>query len=145
MAGQRTSVTHNEMNKLPYIIAVDFDGTLVEDKFPEIGNPNLPLWAAMRKWQDNGARIVLWTCRDGQNLKDAVNYSECMGFVFDSVNRNIDEVIEMFNNDTRKIYANLYIDDKAISPHVGTYYDRWEPERDFTPWKKDVVRDAIGI
>lgn len=142
---QRTDVDHNEMKQLPYIIAVDFDGTLVEDKFPEIGRPNDNLWAWMKEQQNNGAKIILWTCRDGKNLEDAVAYSVmCMGFNFDAVNCNVQETRHLFNNDTRKAYANIYIDDKAISPHLPTFYPTFDPQKQYEPWNGFKVAPRIA-
>jgi hypothetical protein len=62
-----------------------------------------------------GAKLVLWTCRDNklQLLDEAVNFCKLNGLEFDAVNRNIDEVILMFDNDTRKVFANEYWDDKV--------------------------------
>ena len=114
MNEQRYDVNHEEMKTLPYIIAVDFDGTLVEDKFPKIGTIKDENWKAMLKARENGAKIILWTCRDGKNLRDAVDFCADYGFEFDAINENIKETQEMFSNDTRKVYANEYWDDKAI-------------------------------
>lgn len=119
-------VDKNLMNTLPYIVAVDFDGTLVSDKFPEIGEPNTFLIDQIKAWRadsDNN-RIILWTCRDDdtddKRLTSAVEFCKTHNLHFDAVNRNIDEVIDMFKNDTRKIYANEYIDDKAVEFIVPT-------------------------
>lgn len=109
------NVSKAQMGTLPYIIAVDFDGTLVEDMFPEIGRPIERTWDLMREAQANGAKIILWTSRDNQRLKEAVEFCTERGFHFDAINKNLDEVEILFNNDTRKVYANEYWDDKAIS------------------------------
>lgn len=111
-------VSKATMSTLPKIIAVDFDGTLVEDKFPEIGRPRGNMIQAIKQFQAAGIRVVLWTCRDHEALKTAVDWCrEEHGLVFDAVNENVAEVQQMFNNDTRKVYADLYIDDKTI-PHT---------------------------
>lgn len=68
------NVSKEQMSKLPYIIAVDFDGTLVEDKFPEIGRPIEKNWELLRKAQQGGAKIILWTSRDHDRLDDAVKF-----------------------------------------------------------------------
>lgn len=109
------SVSKEQMGKLPYIIAVDFDGTLVEDKFPEIGKPIEKNWALMLQAREDGAKIILWTSRDPKNLDAAVEFCEERGFKFDAINENLPECQDLFNNDTRKIYANEYWEDKAIS------------------------------
>ncbi len=110
-------VSKEQMATLPYIIAVDFDGTLVEDKFPEIGEPREEVWDKVRRVQEKGCKIILWTSRDNQRLKDAVEFCVKRGLHFDAINENLDECRVLFNNDTRKVYANEYWDDKA----VGTY------------------------
>lgn len=108
------NVSKAQMDTLPYIIAVDFDGTLVEDQFPEIGKPIKSTWDLMKAAQDSGAKIILWTSRDGERLKAAVEFCTERGFHFDSINDNLDECKVLFNSSTRKVYANEYWDDKAV-------------------------------
>ena len=114
------NVSKDQMNELPYIIAVDFDGTLVEDKFPEIGRPIEKTWELMKKAQDAGAKIILWTSRDNERLKAAVEFCTERGLHFDAINDNLDECKVLFNNSTRKVYANEYWDDKAIAGFCRT-------------------------
>ena len=97
---------------VPYIIAIDFDGTLVGDKFPEIGEPNTLLIELAQIWRHMGAKLVLWTCRHGKVLDEAVAFCKEQGLEFDSVNTNIPEVQMMYGTDTRKVYADIYLDDK---------------------------------
>ena len=94
------------------IIAVDFDGTLCENKWPEIGAPNKRLIAYLIKRQKNGDKLILWTCRVDDMLQKAVKWSEERGLIFDAVNKNLPEIIKSFGSDTRKIFANEYIDDR---------------------------------
>lgn len=95
------------------IIAVDFDGTLCEDKWPEIGVPNTALIDYIKERQAAGDKLILWTCRCGETLKNAVKWSAEHGIIFDAVNENLPEVLErMGGSDSRKIYANEYIDDQ---------------------------------
>lgn len=114
------NVSKEQMNKLPYIIAVDFDGTLVEDKFPEIGEPIEVTWGMVREAIDKGAKIILWTSRDNERLRAAVEFCTERGLHFDAINDNLDEVKVLFNNSTRKVYANEYWDDKAIAGFCRT-------------------------
>lgn len=107
-------VSKTQMNELPYIVAVDFDGTLVEDNFPNIGAMRREVWDKMKLARELGAKIILWTSRDHENLDAAVEYCKSLGWVFDAVNENLKECQELFNNDTRKVYANEYWDDKAV-------------------------------
>ena len=112
----------NEMQTLPKIVAIDFDGTLVEDQYPAIGAPNKTMFKIVKQLQHSGVKIILWTCRDDMYLATAVRYCEQeFGLVFDAVNENIAETQNMFQNDTRKVYADLYIDDKAV-PHSQSPY-----------------------
>lgn len=99
--------------KLPKIIAVDFDGTLVQDLYPGIGAVNLDLIAYLRKVQGLGYKIILWTCRSGEELHNAVEVCKKHGLLFDKVNENLDEVQKLYGGDTRKVFADIYIDDKA--------------------------------
>lgn len=103
------------MNKeLPMIVAVDFDGTLVEDNFPEIGKPILTMMNYIKALKEAGAKIILWTCRNGKALTEAVNFCSRFNLYFDAVNENLPEVKEMYGGDTRKVFADYYIDDKAF-------------------------------
>jgi len=96
------------------IIAVDFDGTLCENKYPEIGKPNKKVISELKARKENGDRIILWTCRTGNKLKAAVRWCEKRGLVFDRVNENLPEIIEKYGEDCRKITATEYWDDRAV-------------------------------
>jgi Predicted hydrolases of the HAD superfamily len=97
------------------IIAVDFDGTLCTDEFPKIGNPNRSLINLLISRKEAGDKVILWTCRVGERLQEAVSWCSQSGLEFDTVNENLPEVIERFGQDTRKIHADIYIDDKAVN------------------------------
>jgi hypothetical protein len=122
-ASLRRKLNHHDIKTLPKIVAVDFDGTLVEDEFPDIGERNHALFEKMMDYKRKGWKIILWTCRQGDVLNHAVAYCYSKGLIFDAVNENIKEVQELFGYDTRKIYANIYIDDKAVFP---TQPDHWK-------------------
>lgn len=97
----------------PYIVAVDFDGTLCENRYPSIGAPNKRLIRYLLKRKQNGALIVLWTCRGGQSLIDACEWCEKQGLIFDAVNSNPEVAIEYHDgSDPRKIGYDELIDDK---------------------------------
>lgn len=117
-------VTKDDMDKLPYIVAVDFDGTLVKDCYPAIGELNERVFKALMEYKSMGWKLILWTCRDGRFLFDAVKFCGSKGLFFDAVNENLKEVQKLFGgSDTRKVYANVYLDDKAVQPK---YPDRWK-------------------
>lgn len=101
---------------MPKIIAVDFDGTLFEDKWPEIGEPiwNNINWCKARKLDYNDI-LVLWTCRTDKRLQEAINACEKVGLYFDYVNDNVPDLTNTFGSDSRKVGADIYIDDKAIN------------------------------
>ncbi|MEY8573688.1 hypothetical protein AALD01_04655 [Oscillospiraceae bacterium 21-37] len=97
------------------IIAVDFDGTLCANKYPDIGEANEQVIAYIQSMKAFGYRIILWTCRSGDLLQNAVKWCEHQGIVLDAVNENPPDIIEYFGGDTRKIYASEYIDDKSCT------------------------------
>ena len=88
------------------VIAVDFDGTLCKQAWPEIGEENEILID----------RLILWTNREGDLLEEAVEWCKARGLTFDTVNANLPELIDLYKNDCRKINADIYIDDKAVNP-----------------------------
>ena len=99
-------------------IAVDFDGTIVEHKYPDIGKENLFAFQTLRELEKRGARIILWTFRAGQELEDAVEFCRRNGLVFYAVNKNYPEEI-VDESVSRKIDADLYIDDKNLGGFPG--------------------------
>lgn len=102
------------MNNLPKILAVDFDGTLVNDEFPEVGFAHYEIIDLLKRLHKKGVKIILWTCRTGQHLEDAISFCNVVKLPLDAVNKNIPEVIAMYGEDTRKVFADLYLDDKAV-------------------------------
>lgn len=101
----------NKESMLPTIIAVDFDGTLVKNKFPEIGEINYFVWEAVQKAQEEGTKVILWTSRTGKVLDEALEFCTRHGMKFDAVNDNIPEV-KALGWDARKVFATMYIDDR---------------------------------
>ena len=98
------------------VIAVDFDGILFDDEYPEIGAPNIINLTLLAEEQCHGAKIILWTCRKGKQLRQAVRACAVYGIHFDAVNRNLPEHIRKYHGDTRKIFADEYWDDRAKTP-----------------------------
>jgi hydroxymethylpyrimidine pyrophosphatase-like HAD family hydrolase len=95
------------------IIAVDFDGTICEHKFPEIGEefPKAIDW--LKKWQIAGHKIIIWTCREKPYIQPMLDWLKERGFIPDAVNENIDKNLTYGQH---KVYADLYIDDRAQLP-----------------------------
>lgn len=98
------------------IWAVDFEGTItVRSRFPNIGKPNLRVIELLKTARLQGVKVILWTCRYGNYLTEAIEWCKDFGLEFDAINENIPEAIEYLGRDTRKVIADLYIDDKALN------------------------------
>lgn len=100
------------------IIAVDFDGTLCYSNWPELGEPNTDLIEYLKQMKNNGNKLILWTCRAGEALINAVNWCRQYQLEFDAVNDNLPEIVEEYGNNSRKISCDFYIDDRAILPEM---------------------------
>lgn len=98
----------------PRVFAVDFDGTLCKNEWPDIGEANDGMIAELIRLRQNGHKIILWTCREGEDLDKAVSWCAERGVFFDAINDNLEEHKQRFNGNSRKILADYYIDDKAI-------------------------------
>lgn len=97
------------------IIAVDFDNTLSLGKWPDVGPANMPVIEALLERKERGDKIILWTCRGGDELSAAVAWCKIYGLEFDAVNANLPEMLEAWGfKDTRKVFANEYWDDGAV-------------------------------
>ncbi|MCB0444699.1 MAG: hydrolase [Gelidibacter sp.] len=100
------------------IIAIDFDGTIVEDAYPKIGKPKIFAFETLKRLQNDGHRLILWTYRSGIRLNEAVAFCEENGIRFYAVNKSFPE--EQFDYKvSRKIYADLFIDDRNIGGILG--------------------------
>ncbi len=100
------------------IIAVDFDGTIVEDAYPKIGKTRIFAFETLKRLQQDGHRLILWTYRNGEKLKEAVDFCKDNGIEFYAVNASFPE--EKFDDTrSRKIHADLFIDDRNIGGILG--------------------------
>ncbi|MGJ8667482.1 MAG: BT0820 family HAD-type phosphatase [Patiriisocius sp.] len=121
-------------------IAVDFDGTIVEDAYPKIGKPIIFAFETIKKLQDKGHRIILWTYRKGKALDEAVAFCKENGITFYAVNMSFPE--ETFDEKySRKINADVFIDDRNIGgmKSWGEIYQEitgGEPPAHLAPKKK---------
>jgi hypothetical protein len=99
-------------------IAVDFDGTIVEDSYPSIGKPRLFAFDTLKKLQEKGHRLILWTYRHGRALDEAVAFCKENGINFYAVNKSFPE--EIFDDKySRKVNADLFIDDRNYGGMVS--------------------------
>lgn len=97
------------------IYAVDFDGTIVEDRFPQIGKLIPFALESLRKLQSQGHTIILWTCRTGKDLEDALKLLKENNFTPDAVNDHSIQMKELYpDSRPKKIYADIYIDDHDV-------------------------------
>lgn len=96
------------------VIAVDFDGCLCDNAYQDIGAPNWQVIDAALKERADGAALILWTCREGDMLQQALDACEGWGLEFDAVNDSLPKWKETWKNDPRKIGATEYWDDKAV-------------------------------
>ncbi len=99
-------------------IAVDFDGTIVEDAYPDIGKPMLFAFETMKELQKQRHQLILWTYRSGTELEEAVEFCRSNGIEFYAVNRSYPEE-EFDPENSRKIHAHIFIDDRNIGGFPG--------------------------
>ncbi|MBQ3657654.1 MAG: hypothetical protein II956_12540 [Bacteroidales bacterium] len=99
-------------------IAVDFDGTIVEDKYPEIGKPQMFVFETLKELQKKH-QLILWTCREGRLLDEAVAFCEKNGVRFYAVNRNFPEEEYSEKGFMRKLDADMFIDDRNFGGFPG--------------------------
>lgn len=116
------------------IIAIDFDGTIVEDRYPEIGRLKPGAKEYILQLKKDGFKLILWTSRTGLPLARAVEFLTKEGITFDEINNSCKDNVNEFGNDTRKIFADVYVDDKCVMmrpfPRWSDIYDmihRWCP------------------
>lgn len=100
------------------IIAVDFDGTIVDHEYPEIGKTKLFAFETLKALQEQGHQLILWTYRSGNELKEAIEFCKKNGVEFYAVNKSYPE--EDFDESiSRKIMADVYIDDRNVGGFLG--------------------------
>jgi hydroxymethylpyrimidine pyrophosphatase-like HAD family hydrolase len=121
------------------IIAIDFDGTIVEHRYPAIGRTRPYAFKVLKALQDRNHRLILWTYRSGQKLEEAVEFCRSHGLEFYAVNKNYPEE-EWCADDSRKILADIYIDDRNLGG-LPSWHDIFtaicpEEEMELTPESK---------
>lgn len=95
-------------------IAIDFDGTIVDEAFPNIGKLKPHAKRVMHKIHQHGGVITIWTCRTGIAEINCLDFLTDKGIPFDFINRNPQGLIDKYGTMPRKIGADVYIDDKAM-------------------------------
>lgn len=117
------------MNPDSKIIAVDFDGTIVEHSYPRIGREMLFAFSTLKALQKKGHKLLLWTIRTGHLLDEAVEYCRQNGVEFYAVNKNYPEE-EMTEHVARKLNVDIFIDDRNVGgfPGWSTIWQTLHPE-----------------
>jgi len=128
----------------PLKIAVDFDGTIVEHRYPEIGKEILFAFDTLKALQKQKHQLILWTYRSGRELDEAVEYCRENGIEFYAINNSYPE--EEFDEDfsSRKIEADIFIDDRNIGglPNWGEMYQMINPHEN--PNLEDELKSISG-
>lgn len=104
------------------IIAIDFDGTIHNGIYPYIGLLKTHAKEVINTLKEQGHYIIIWTCRTGDDLLEAVNFLLEKEILFDRINDNCPDNKATYGGNTRKIYADYYIDDKQIG-HLPAWRD----------------------
>lgn len=119
------------MEKEYRIVAVDFDCTIaVNDAYPFAGRPNMTAIKILREYRRRGNKLILWTCRVGEALQNALDMCAEHGLEFDAVNDNLASATRAWRERypgiamSRKVYAEMYIDDR--DPHAILHGIDWD-------------------
>ena len=107
------------------IIAVDFDGTIVEHRYPQIGEEIPFAVETLKMLVQDRHKLILWSVREGELLEEAVNWCKERGLEFYAVNRDYpEETVENNPHFSRKLKADIFIDDRNLGglPDWGTMY-----------------------
>ena len=126
------------------IIAVDFDGTIVEHRYPEIGKEVPFATDTLRMLINDQHRLILWTVREGELLQEAIDWCHERGVDFWAINRDYpEEEAEKNNHFSRKVKADYFIDDRNIGglPEWGQIYRMINERKSYA----DVIRESFGV
>jgi len=100
------------------LIAVDFDGTIVEHRYPAIGREKIFAFETLKDIQSKGHLLILWTIRTGKQLDEAVEYCRKNGIEFYAINRTHPEE-DVLDDISRKVNADIFIDDRNVGGFMG--------------------------
>jgi len=101
------------------VIAVDFDGTVVEHKYPAIGKEMPFAFATLKELQKRGHRLIMWTYRHGKTLDEAVEYCRKNGIEFYAINNSFPEEQFDAKEASRKLDCDMFIDDRNVGGFLG--------------------------
>jgi hypothetical protein len=96
------------------VLAIDFDDTIVTTEWPEIKGLRKGAKEVINQLYQDGHQIIIWTCRTDKTQDEAEKFLVANGIMYHRINQNCPILCDKFGNDSRKIGADLYIDDKGI-------------------------------
>ena len=116
-------------------IAVDFDGTIVEHRYPKIGEEIPFATETLKILAQERHKLILWTVREGELLEEAIEWCRQRGVFFYSVNKDYPEEEKSHNGFSRKLKADLFIDDRNLGglPDWGTIYQMIHEHKPYEP------------
>lgn len=116
-------------------IAVDFDGTIVENRYPKIGEEIPFATETLKILAQERHKLILWTVREGELLEEAIEWCRQRGVFFYSVNKDYPEEEKSHNGFSRKLKADLFIDDRNLGglPDWGTIYQMIHEQKPYEP------------
>ena len=122
-------------------LAIDFDGTIVDDGYPGIGKTKTFAFETLKKLQAEGYRLILWTYRHGKTLDEAVEFCKKNGVECYAVNSSFEGEVFDNENASRKIDADLFIDDRNLGgfPGWGEIYNIINDRIEFRVEGKEVL------
>ena len=133
------------------IIAIDFDGTICQNEYPDIGDPMPLAIESIKKLKERGHDLILWTCRQGDLLDNAVRWCEEHGIPFDLVNEHEPNNLKAFDGVAgNKVFANIYIDDRNLGGFPGwelameLIKDAEAPKLEWTKNEEFPQENAVG-
>jgi predicted mannosyl-3-phosphoglycerate phosphatase (HAD superfamily) len=117
------------------IFSIDFDGTLVDHSYPDIGEPLPMAFEVLKKIKEAGGKLILWTCREDSKrrkyLTEAVEFCKTQGVEFDAINETLlDKEFREPPSLMRKPYANYIIDDSSFNVTID-----WQQINDLLDWE----------
>ena len=116
-------------------IAVDFDGTIVEHRYPKIGEEIPFATETLKILAQERHKLILWSVREGELLEEAIEWCRQRGVFFYSVNKDYPEEEKSHNGFSRKLKADLFIDDRNLGglPDWGTIYQMIHEQKPYEP------------
>ena len=125
---EENDMKYENFNHEERVYAIDFDNTIAYTEFPKIIKP-LPYAIEVLQilTKDPCSTLILWTCREKEDLKEALDFCEIYGIKFDYVNENCKRNLDLYDYDCRKVSADVYIDDHSYQGIEGVekLWEEW--------------------